>query len=177
MWVTAYTDASFKERKHGGTGGGWAVWLRSELGRVVDSGPAPAEIDDSLSAELYAVYRAIARARSHFGDSKVTGVQINSDCLAVRSYIWPWSNGKTARPSLRYVKELIAQERDRKNSGLRPILLRFKHVKGHQGDTGETRAWLNNKVDGYAGRHTGRMGRKSGSPPGTKAPTSRGAAG
>lgn len=53
MWVTLYTDASFRSQ------GGWGIWLRSELGRIVRSGECPKAVDDSAAAEMYAALKGI----------------------------------------------------------------------------------------------------------------------
>jgi len=70
MWVTAYTDASFQPDVNRG---GWAVWLRSERGRVIRSGQCPSTISDSMCAELYAIIMAIELTLAEWKDTK--GIQ------------------------------------------------------------------------------------------------------
>ena len=143
MWVTAYTDASFKDGV-----GGWAIWLRSELGRVVLSGKCPETVTDNSLAEMYAIGKAIGTAKDTW--SVTTGVQINTDhqgCITLLK------RGDFSKPITSDLELLAWDIRAMVNN--HRLRLHLKHVKGH-GNGRDIRSYLNNKVDGLAGKHTGR---------------------
>src|SRR5438309_4046837 len=122
MWVTAYTDASYRpisrERRRAERAagipshpGGWAVWVRSDLGRIVRNGPCPDFVHDSNSAELYAVYMAVKLTIETWGDGRdshgsdghpdwpVKGIMIHGDCMAIESFI-DWSRPIEGRKAI-----------------------------------------------------------------------------
>lgn len=125
MWVTAYTDASVKNNNST-----WAVWLRSELGRIVRNGKCPLEIKKSHEAELYAAKQAIRIAKEFWPATK--GILINSDCTHVLNNIRKFSEG---------------------------LWIRTKHVKGHQDPNSNIRFYLNNQVDKLASQLNNRKGK------------------
>lgn len=139
MWVTLYTDASFRST------GGWGIWLRSEKGRIVKSGECPATVDDSAAAEMFAAYVGIKICLEQWPDTR--GIQVNSDCLMVVNALYPWSH-PIRRKSIRSIQETIRDLLRTKD-----VRVRCKHVKAHSG-TGNTRFWLNDRVDKLAGRHS-----------------------
>lgn len=139
MWVTVYTDASFRDI------GGWAVWIRSEKGRIVRSGQCPRTVRDSADAEMYAAMKAVEICLENWGG--VSGIQINSDCMMVVNALYPWSK-PIRRDSILKIQDQIRQTLKAKG-----IRIRCKHVKGHSGK-GNTRSWLNTQVDSLAGKHT-----------------------
>jgi ribonuclease HI len=139
MWVTAYTDASFNGH------GGWAVWLRSERGRVVRSGKCPDTIKDSMCAEMYAIIMAIELALAEWKDTK--GIQLNTDCKSLVDRLYPWS-----KPFLRDDLECLRLHA-REITDAAGIRLRVKHVKGHSHGDG-TRTYLNHQVDKISRKHT-----------------------
>lgn len=139
MWVTLYTDASFR------TKGGWGIWLRSAKGRIVKSGECPGIIDDSAAAEMYAALKGIEICLENWIETK--GIQVNSDCLMVVNGLYPWSK-PIHRISIR-----VIQDRIREILNTKGVRVRCKHVKGHSG-TGNTRSWLNDRVDKLAGQHS-----------------------
>lgn len=80
MWVTVYTDASWKHGK-----AGWAVWCRSILGRIVATGFL--ECVSNMEAETVAVRHAIKIVLTQW--PSVHGIQVNTDCLEVEQIIQP----------------------------------------------------------------------------------------
>jgi ribonuclease HI len=136
MWVTAYTDASFRDGR-----GSWAVWLRSGEGRIVQKGQCPPETDTSTGAELYAVWMAVKLATESW--PQTAGVFINADCQAVLKALWPWSK-ELSRQSLSTLQKQIIDFTVQKN-----VKIRTKHVKGHQLSS-NVRAYLNNRADALA---------------------------
>jgi len=142
MWVTAYTDASFRPEVNRG---GWAVWLRSERGRVIRSGQCPSTIGDSMCAELYAIIMAIELTLAEWKDTK--GIQLNTDCKSLVHRLYPWSDPFT-REDLEALR-LHAREVT-EAAGIR---LRVKHVKGHSAGDG-TRTYLNDQVDKISRKHS-----------------------
>lgn len=145
MWVTAYVDASF----HQADGGGWAIWLRSESGRVVDQGRCVAAVD-SLAAELEAIVVAVERALAEWPHT--TGVLIRSDCQGALAL----ANLKSRRaPTSKPHAALVERLRKAVLSGGGPVYLRLTWVKGHQNPKVGVQAYLNNAVD-----HRSRNARK-----------------
>jgi len=134
MWVTAYVDASFKEK------GTWAVWLRSESGRIVEHGQCPVEVWDNIRAEFYAAIKAVEIAVERWPHT--TGVLIVSDCQTVVDYTPHLA--EDARGDLRTLQRQI-----RKALGGR--FVRTKKIKGHQDPRRGVGAYLNNQVDKLAG--------------------------
>lgn len=140
MWVTAYVDASFKDGK-----GGWAIWLRSELGRLTKSGPCPVRVQDNTAAELYAALVAIVRTREIWPGT--TGICLNSDCQTVVNCL---EGPVLSNPQHAAIQAAI-------QAGSKGLWLRGKWVKGHSKKDG-VRSYLNTQVDLMAGRHTGKYG-------------------
>lgn len=134
MWVTAYTDAGFKKGK-----GTWAIWLRSELGRVVECGKCPDFVDTSTSAELWAAWTAVLRARETWSSTR--GVLVNSDCLTVVEALRPDACKEYNRDSFSSVRRLVFEFLE-----LHEMRIRTKHVRGH-GNGKNVRSYLNNQVD------------------------------
>lgn len=146
MWVTAYCDASFRNGR-----GFWAIWLKSQLGRIVRHGECPEWVDVNTAAEMWAAYTAIKVAKEEF--SGVTGVLVVTDCNSTSRFLWPWST-KPSRESMRRIQQLVIGFQEQRN-----LRIRTKHVKGHQSGN-DTSAYLNRKVDELAsGRKDTRHGR------------------
>lgn len=138
FWVTAYTDASFSTTRKG-----WAIWLRSNEGRVVKNGECVSSlVADSVGAELWAILRAIETTLKTW--PQTTGIQINSDCESILKFLWPWS------PSLRNSLHRQIQLQIQTLVKQRKIKVHTKHVKGHQ-TPNDIRFYLNNQVDKLAG--------------------------
>lgn len=132
MFITAYTDASFHKQ------GGWAVWLRSERGRVIRQGVCPAQVRDSFAAELWAIKQALEFAVAEWPDSDV--VLVNTDSLAAVDALendGAWSQ----REEVAQIQEAIWSFVFRKY-----LTLRFKHVKAHTGQS-DVRSYINRAVD------------------------------
>ena len=133
MWVTLYTDASFKNDQ-----GTWAVWIRSNQGRIVLNGLCPKSVTNSLAAEAFAIHKGIAAIIEELTD--VIGIHINSDCLSLKTAFFPWGKDIKDKETLRIqtvVKKKIAENL---------IKIRFSHVKAHQRND-NVRSYLNNKCD------------------------------
>jgi len=136
MWVTCYTDASFSAQD----GAGWAIWLRSDLGRVVRRGRCPDYVRDSTAAELAAIFAAVYVACLTW-PSSVRGVLVRSDCQGALALADP-----AARLSKdRHLRRL--QDKLRSLLSERRIALRCAWVKGHQKTSQSVSAYLNNRCD------------------------------
>lgn len=134
FWVTLYCDASYSPKD----GGAWSIWLRSEKGRIIDSGKCPESVRCPTSAELYAAKIGVQVAVREWG---AQGVQINTDCSAVvgalgSGYRW------FGRKDLRVIQDEILR------AGAR---LRTKHVKGHTKGA-DVRSYINRQVDKLANK-------------------------
>lgn len=141
MWVTCYTDASFSERH----GGGFGVWLRSYLGRVVRSGRCPRYVKSSTDAELSAIYAGVFLALRAW-PSRVAGVLVCTDCQAAIDLARPGSAlapRKAARRLQRRLWALLDESH---------VELDLRWVKAHQKPTTSTRAYLNHQCDRLARR-------------------------
>jgi len=129
--VTAYTDASFSDR------GGWAIWLRSERGRIVRHGSCPETVTDALLAELWAIKEALRIAVESWPETET--VLINSDCLAA-------TNALESRNYFKREEAAVLQEDILAFAFAKYLTLRFKHVKGHTGSN-DVRSYLNRRCD------------------------------
>lgn len=132
LWATLYTDASWCQD----LGGAWAIWLRSEKGRIVQSGKCPPEIFDPTLAEFYAVLMGVQIASKAWA---AQAVLINSDCMAVVQGLgskYRWSSSK----AVRRLQDKILRTGP---------LLRTKHVKAHTRGQ-DIRSYLNRQVDRLA---------------------------
>lgn len=122
-------------------GGGWAVWARSDLGRVIRSGACPDYCTDSNDAELAAIYAGLYLVTRNW--PQVTAVLVRSDSQVALAYLEmskpPRNAG--ARRLWRRIKDLLAQH---------PLRLRTRWVKGHADPNAGTMAYLNNQCDKLA---------------------------
>jgi len=146
MWVTLYTDASWHpERREGG----WAVWAKSELGRIVRSGTCPEYTSSAMHAELAAIYAGIFLVLKMWGE-QVEGIQVRSDSQqaleAVRRGAAP-SKDPVMRRLQDKVQELVRGR----------VYLRPRWVKGHRNPNGDVTAWLNAHCDREAKRARKRL--------------------
>jgi ribonuclease HI len=135
MWVTCYADASYTRK----TGAAWAVWLRSDRGRIVKSGPCPSYVTDSTCAELAAIFAGVFLALRAWPGTR--GVLVRSDCQSALALADPAAKlaRKHANRTLQQkLRELVAES---------SIELSFRWVKGHQPATAGTAAWLNRSCD------------------------------
>lgn len=142
MWVTAYTDASFRDSI-----GGWSIWLRSGKGRIVKSGKCPELITNSGEAELYAALQAVQKAVTNWPEVK--NILLISDCQQVVNRL---ASPLKVNP-VETVTERIIRKASELLDGRR---VKTRKVKGHQNPTTSCMAYLNTKVDKLAGKHTGR---------------------
>lgn len=147
MLVTLYCDASWLPEHNVG---GWAVWLRSEQGRVIRSGTTPDYCTMAFEAELAAVFAGIHLARRHWNDT--SKVIVCSDCEQAL-----WLMTGRLSPS-RYASSRL-MSRIRKES--KEIRLVPKWVKGHR-VTGGTDAYLNRRVDQMARKAARKAARRRG---------------
>lgn len=138
MLVTCYCDASYAA----GTGGAWAVWLRSSEGRVVRSGSCPGYVRDSNLAELSAIWAGIYLALRTWPET--TAILVCSDCqgaLAIAANHKPPKKSEAKRIWTMIRKALV-----KANTKLVP-----RWVRGHQDASAGTQAYLNNACDRLAG--------------------------
>ena len=136
MWVTAYVDASYRHDH----GGGWSIWLRSELGRHVTDGKCEPSVRDSLAAEFEAIIRAVEHAREKWPST--SGVLIRSDCEGALFL------ADANRPASKDPVRRAMQERLRKAlTEPHKIRLRLTWVKSHRNPKNGVAAYLNNQVD------------------------------
>lgn len=142
FWVTCYADASFTRR-----GAAWAVWLRSEEGRLVRRGPCPAYVKGSIEAELAAVFAGVYLARKTWG-AAVRGVYVRTDCQAIVGML----QSPALRPRVARSHPGLARlwEKVRAFAAEHAIELDLRWVRGHQ-KGGSTQAWLNRQCDALAG--------------------------
>lgn len=137
MWTTLYTDASFyPDSKQGG----WAIWARSELGRMIRSGSCPQYVVDSNDAELCAMYAGIYLVGKHWPQTE---------------RILICSDSTTALSLLKY-RERSSREVPARLQGLvqgvcsqHGFKLVPRWVKGHS-SANTIQAYLNNKCDEFA---------------------------
>lgn len=136
MWVTCYTDASFRPR----FGGGWAVWLRCSEGRIVQNGVCPPYVKDANAAELAAIFAGVFLARREW--PATTGVLVCSDSIAALQCC-ALDAPLRKNPALRRLQERLRHI-------VTGVELRTKWVKGHLPVSTGTQAWLNNRCDALA---------------------------
>jgi ribonuclease HI len=138
MWITLYTDASYSPKD----GGGWGVWIRSERGRIVRRGKCPPYVRSSGAAELSAIYAGVHIALRAWG-AEVQGVFVRSDSQEALL---------RATPSTPLARDVATRRLQQKlRSLLGPsIELQTRWVKGHQGASRGTAAYLNTAVDRLA---------------------------
>ncbi len=141
MWVTLYTDASWHP---GRREGGWAVWARSELGRIVRSGACPSYTQSAAHAELAAVYAGIFLVVKKWGE-QVEGIQVRSDNQQALEAVQRGA-APAKDPVMRHLQQMI-EELVRGRVYLRP-----RWVKGHRNPNGDVTAWLNAHCDREAKR-------------------------
>lgn len=137
MLTTLYCDASFCPHQ---LVGGWAIWLRSNQGRIIEHGATPDYCDFSNEAELAAIYAGIYRGLTRW--PQTTAILVRSDCrdalnLMENRHEAPTQSG---RRLAKKIHDLQAQ---------RGVRLIPRWVKGHQRGT-EVDAYLNNRVDELA---------------------------
>lgn len=138
MLTTLYTDASFH---HETKNGGWAVWARSDRGRIVKSGPCPGYVDDSNDAELAAMFAGIYLIGQNWSDTN--RILICSDSqTALR---WVLDNERSRRETTAKLQKMIRKQCIEHGFSITP-----RWVKGHSG-AGTTQAYLNAKCDEFAG--------------------------
>ena len=149
MRVTCYTDASWSERD----GGAWAVWIRSDAGRIVRQGLCPPWVRDSTLAELSAIYAALYLSVRAWGGAvrEVLVVSDSRDALRFAAEDTPPARGQRARALQRKIRELAEAH---------GVVLLGRWVKAHQRGTADTAAYLNNECDRLAKRRR-RAGRKA----------------
>lgn len=141
MWVTAYCDASWSRRGQGG----WAVWVRSGGGRLVRSGACPPYVNDSVSAEMAAVFAALYLAVKTWGP-RVKGVLVCSDCQPALIHTapdYPLAQRRSIRRMQQRIRALILEH---------GIAVRTRWVQGHRKPTEGTPAYLNHWCDRSARR-------------------------
>ncbi len=137
MLVTIYTDASFKDGL-----GGWAVWIRSNEGRIVKAGRCPPYVTNALQAEVCAIYCGLHLAVKAWPHA--TAFLVRTDC-----------QGACFDPRRPHRSEQLDRLRQLMSAVLGDRRLHHKWVKGHQRGNG-VQAYLNRQCDLLAGRVTGK---------------------
>lgn len=135
VWVTCYTDASFRPKY----GAGWAVWLRSDAGRIVRSGPCPSYVSNASHAEMAAIFAGVYLAIRIWG-SRVRGIQIRSDSLEALGWADPESAISKQAPAARLQQRLREVLREH------GVTVERRWVKGHRGCV-DVAAYLNTQCD------------------------------
>lgn len=139
MLTTLYCDASFCPHDRVG---GWAVWLRSDFGRHIESGVVPDYCDFSNEAEFAAIYAGIYRAVTKWPDT--SAVLVRSDCTTALQWM-------EMRYQARSQGGQRLQEHVRKLKKDHDVRLIPRWVKGHRHGK-DTDVYLNNRVDEMAGK-------------------------
>ncbi len=137
MKVTIYTDAAFCPVRRLGA---WAAWCRSDGGRIQKSALCPPSVANSFHAELCAGLEGIKAAKAAWPD--MTFAWVVSDCEGIRPHM-------EGRPTKSADPVVAAFRREIAATG---IEVEARWVKGHQSPRAGTQAWLNNAVDGAAGK-------------------------
>ena len=132
MWVTVYTDASYTPEA-----AGWAVWAKSEKGRITVSDliPSSFRVAHSGVAEYFALWKGMSLVLEKWGN-EVQGILVCNDCTQALRNVWPW-----VYPASEFIQ--IRREIEKLYS---KVEIRTKWVKGHQMPR-ETKFWLNNWCD------------------------------
>lgn len=128
-WATLYTDYSGL--------GGWAIWARSDYGRIVRNGST--DIDDSSAGELFAILQGIIIIKSEWRE--ITGISVYTDSqVAVK--IAKFNAPKPRRDDLVDLQLQIRQ-------ALGECFIKCTWVKGHQKQN-TVKAYLNGQCDRLA---------------------------
>lgn len=114
MWVTLYCDGSYNQFTKVGSA---SIWLKSELGRIVESKVVP-DCGGSFDAEEFAFAWGVLRAKEAWPTTEK--VLVNTDCT-----------------------QLIHKWAGRSYSNCRLV---FRHVKAHTNGK-DRRSYLNRQVD------------------------------
>lgn len=146
MDVTCYTDAAFDPRR----GASWAVWLRSDDGRVVRAGRCPDFVGTSTAAELSAVHVGIRIALAVW-PGRVKRLVVRSDSRSALAV----AEG-TSRPRDATLQRL--QGRIRRLLAGHGVTLECRWVPGHQRPSRNAAAYLNHRCDTLARAHQLRHG-------------------
>jgi len=139
MLTTLYCDASWYGRLQVG---GWAVWLRSERGRIVEKGAAPDYCAYSYEAELSAIFAGIHLTTDSWPETEA--ILVRSDCEQALGLL----TGKQ-QPNPDHAGACRLVERLRHYQDEHKFRLIPRWVKGHQNGN-KTDAWLNRRVDRMA---------------------------
>jgi ribonuclease HI len=136
MLSTLYCDASWSHHRQRG---GWAVWLRSNDGRIIEHGRVPDYCTLSYEAELAAIFAGVHLATKKWPTTEA--VLIRSDCRQALDLIGEKRPPKAKHPGACRLVSKILEVRDAAKVRLIP-----RWVKGHQ-DGQKVDAWLNRRVD------------------------------
>lgn len=119
------------------------MWLRSEEGRVVRSGPCPAYVMTSHQAELAAIFAGVYLAITSW-PGRTRNVLVCSDCEGALYH------ARADSPLSRKTGTRRLQEKLRALLAEHSVGLSLRWVKGHRPGSEDTRAYLNNAVDRLA---------------------------
>jgi len=137
MLTTLYCDASWCPHEQVG---GWAIWLRSERGRHIESGAVPDYCQYSNEAEFAAIYAGIYRAVTKW--PKTTAILVRSDCTGALH--WMERRYPINSQAGRRLQKRIAELKEKRKVRLIP-----RWVRGHRGGK-DTDVYLNRRVDEMA---------------------------
>ncbi len=151
MHVTCYTDASFSTRQ----GGAWAVWVRSDRGRIVRRGRCPAWVRDPNLAELAAIYAGVYLALTRWRGS-VRHVLVRSDSQWAVAVAAGEATKPPRKPARRLQRKLRALVEEHGAS------LECRWVPGHRPRQESTAAYLNDACDRLAKEARTRRPRSAG---------------
>lgn len=139
MLVTLFTDAGLCPETHSSS---WAAWCKSERGVSRSGGITKTKMPNSNAAESAAavngVYHAIASGIARRGDT----ILIQTDNSNVQNFLtMPIKSHYKAKAERRQMQEVFASIRSKHE-----IIVRFRHVKGHNG-TKDKRSAINTWCD------------------------------
>ena len=144
LWLSGYSDASWKESTKEG---GWGLWVRDHETRILRAGPTPEWVTNITYAEFHGVEQALMTALNHLCNRWANIVVIKTDNQSVASW-FGWQNGNGV-PKLHEAQERMKVVYE--TAALWNIRIIVKWVKGHQRND-STACYLNNRVDSMAGK-------------------------
>lgn len=144
MWITVYTDASWKPNQNIG---GWGMWARSDFGLIKKKGRFPKWVKCSNTGEMTAVFLAVKEIAAIWTKHNIDGILVCTDSATAISYLKfdkDFKKENYNRKDWLFIREKLYQILDSHS-----IKIKFRHVKGHQSSSTK-QGWLNNMVDGFS---------------------------
>jgi len=154
MWITLYTDASYCPSKNNSS---WAMWAKSNQGKVKNSGMCPIWVTDNNAAEIFAVYvaiKALLKKWNNSEEAKVDGIYVISDSKTVCEALKFWLPNKKPNKN-----KVIRRAESRLHSLLKEanIKVRISHIKSHSKYNEDT---MNSKAGHYLNASCDEMAKK-----------------